>query len=546
MRIFVLKENLMMNHAFASLLREMAFLGELKDENPFKLRAWVNTARIIEEDSRDLKELVDSGEYTKISGIGKGSQALIKEFVASEKLAEHDALRRDFPPTIFELTEVPGLGPKKAKALFKELGLASLSELEYACQENRLVELKGFGAKTQNSILANIQKMKANRGKAILPVALAQANNIKSELEELADRVEESGELRRLDEIISILDFVVSESALTALEKDGFEKKASGALERSRPDELLVRVWLAEPENFGSVLLTTTGPAEFLTKLGPIPAAATEEEIFSAKKIPFLPAECRAVGVAPNDLVTQEDIKGVFHLHTDWSDGKNTLEEMVKAAADQGWEYLGVSDHSQTAFYANGLKSDRVLKQKAEVARVQALFPSVKIFHGIESDILSDGSLDFPDEILKEFDFVIASVHGQMKMNHDDMTARLLKVLEHPATTWLGHWTGRLLLGREGFSFDQDAVMAAAQKHGKGIELNANPYRLDIDWRLLPEAARREIPVGIFPDAHSAGGLNDLSYGVIMARKAGLSKDQIINTKPREEMEEWLRKRKFR
>lgn len=538
----------MTNEILASLLREMAFLGELQDENPFKIKAWQNSARILEEDSRDLVELVKTGEIASIPGVGKGTQAIAKEYVETGRVQEHESLRAAFPATIFELLEVAGLGPKKAKALYKELHLASLAELEYACQENRLVELKGFGAKTQANILLNIQKIKSNRGKAILPVALNQADEVREELEGLSgvERVEESGELRRLNEVVATLDFVVTgeASAEKSLVTAGFTALDDGSYRRTLPDSLTVRVWFVGAEEFGSKLLETTGPDAYVKKLGEIPAAAEEEDAFRALGVAYLPPECRDLGVPGDGLVEEKDIRGVFHLHTDWSDGKNTLEEMVKAAIEQGLEYLGVSDHSQTAFYANGLKAERVLAQQKEIARLREKYPHFKIFHGIESDILADGSLDFPDDVLKNFDFVIASVHGQMKMNRDDMTKRLVKVLEHPATTWLGHWTGRLLLGREGFDFDHELVLDTAAKHGKGIELNANPYRLDMDWRVAPAAAKRKIPIGIFPDAHSAGGLGDLRYGVWMARKAGLRKEQVINTLPAKEMEAWLQARK--
>ncbi|RZA09812.1 MAG: DNA polymerase/3'-5' exonuclease PolX [Proteobacteria bacterium] len=540
----------MNSESLSSILREMAFLGELQEENPFKLRAWANSARILEEDSRDVKDLVASGEIASIAGVGKGTQAIAKEFVETGRVQEHEALRAAFPATIFELLEVPGLGPKKAKALYKELGIGGLSELEYACQENRLTELKGFGAKTQSSILLNIQKLKSNRGKAILPAALIQADDVQEELEALSgvELVEVSGELRRLNEVISALDFVVAGAPETeaGLLEAGFVGLDDGSYRRVRADSLTVTVWLVEVEEFGSKLLETTGPAKYVESLGPIPNAAREMEVYQELNIRFLPPECRDVGACAEDLLVEGDIKGVFHLHTNWSDGRHTLEEMVIAAKEQGLEYIGLSDHSQTAFYANGLTNERVAQQKAEVARVQEKYPEVRIFHGIESDILADGSLDFPDEVLKEFDFVIASVHGQMKMNREDMTRRLVKVLEHPATTWLGHWTGRLLLGREGFDFDHEEVLRAAAANGKGIELNANPYRLDMDWREAGAVAAKNISIGIFPDAHSTGGLADVKYGVWMARKAGLSKGQIVNTKTRGEMEAWLQQRKFR
>jgi DNA polymerase (family 10) len=534
----------MANETLSNLLQEMAFLAEMKGDNPFKIRAWANAAGILEEQSQEAEELVASGEIAKIPGIGKGTQALVKEFVSMGRIQEHDDLRAAFPPGFLEIRAVRGLGPKKIKALYEQLQIGSLAELEYACLENRLVDLKGFGAKTQSSILANIEKIKANRGRAILPMAMQQAESVLEELKALpgVELVAETGELRRRLPVVGSLDFVLKGKA-ASLEKAGFEERGS-FWTRSVEDQLPVHVWIAGKEDFGTQLVATTGPSRLLDKMGLLPASGSEEEVFAAHSIEWLPPECRDLGIAPKDLVEEEDIRGVFHLHTKWSDGANTLEEMAAAAVERGFEYLGVSEHSQTAFYAHGLDEKRVLEQRKEIDRLQEKFPSLKIFQGIESDILSDGSLDYPADFLRQFDFVIASVHGQMRMNKEDMTKRLCRALENPATTWLGHWSGRLLLGRDAYAFDTEKVLACAAKHGKGIELNSNPYRLDLDWQIAPEAARLGISIGIFPDAHSVGGLDDVQYGVMMARKAGLTRQQITNTKTRKEMEAWLNERK--
>jgi DNA polymerase (family X) len=539
----------MANEQLASILREMAFFAELQGENPFKIRAWQKSADLLEEQADEAAELVSSGQIAKIPGIGKGTQALVEEFVKSGSVGECESLKAKFPPYILELTEVRGLGPKKIKALYEQLGVGSLTELEYACEENRLLGLKGFGEKTQSGILENIAKVKANRGRAILPMALQQADEVREELRALpgVERVEASGELRRLLPVQARLDFVLAgDRAAASLAQAGFTEAEKGSWRRTAPDRLMVYAHLASKEDFGTRLLETTGPEPFVCGLGKLAPAPEEREVFAAKSIELLPPESRDLGAAPAKLVEEKDIKGVFHLHTNWSDGKNTLEEMAAAALELGLEYLGVSDHSQTAIYAHGLDGKRLLEQRKEIDRVQEKFPSLRIFHGIESDILPDGSLDYPDELLKKLDFVIASVHGQMRMKPEEMTKRLCRVLEHPATTWLGHWTGRLLLGREGFQFDQEQVLEAAAKHGKGIELNSNPYRLDLDWSVAPEAARLGIPIGVFPDAHSAGGLADVRFGVWMARKAGLTAGQVVNTKSRKEMEAWLAERKFR
>lgn len=505
------------NEKLAEILQQMAFLAELKNENPFKVRALSNAAGILEDIPKPLSELIASGEIKKIAGIGKGTQAIVAEFVSSGKVSELEELKKGIPEGLLELREVRGLGPKKIKALYDDLGIASLAELEYACQENRLLDLKGFGEKTQASILKNIKALQGYKGKVILPVALQEAEELKDTLSAAkgVSRVELTGALRRHDEIVGEVELLVSgKGAKSALEKEGFQESGGGSFLKATERGVQARVHVSSEAGFDKLWEETTEGEGWLS------------------------------GKASKGLVEEKDIKGVFHLHTTWSDGKDSLEEMVKAADALGYEYLGVSDHSQTAFYAKGLDEKRVLEQKNEIAAVQKKFPKVRIFHGIESDILADGSLDYPKSFLKNFDFVIASVHGQMKMNREDMTKRICRALENPATTWLGHWTGRILLGREAYDFDLDEVLECAKKCGKAIELNANPYRLDVDWRLLPKLVKMGIGVGIHPDAHSAAGLADTKYGVWMARKAGLRAGDILNTKTRAEMEAWLEERR--
>lgn len=532
----------MANEVLAEILRELAYLLELEGANPFKIRALENSARLLEDQDKEVEELIASGEIEKIQGVGKGTQAIAREFVKTGKVAEHEELKAKFPPGIFEPLSVSGLGPKKAKALYEQLQIASLTELEYACRENRLVELKGFGEKTQANFLQAIEYLKASRGKMILPAALQEGETLLETIRgwKETEQAELAGELRRHLEIVGSLEVVAAggKDLGKKLEKEGFVQR--GAHYEKKGEGLVARVTLASPAAFGSVLLQRTGPEQFVHQFGEISPAASEQELFQRAKKDFLPPECRDLGHAPKGLIEEKDIRGVFHLHTKWSDGANTLEEMVLAAQELGLEYLGVSEHSRSAVYAHGLDEKRVLEQKKEIEKLRKKFPDFRIFHGIESDILADGSLDYDTKFLTNFDFVIASVHGAMRQSKSDMTKRLVNAVKNPATTWLGHWTGRLLLGRAGYEFDHEEVMKAAAGEGKGIELNASPYRLDIDWRELGRAAELKIPVGIFPDAHSAGGLADFKYGVWMARKAGLKASDIVNTKPLVEMEKWL------
>jgi len=535
----------MPNEALSRILDDMAFLAELLDENPFKIRAWKNAANVFSELSEPVEALVASGGIKNIEGIGKGTQAIAKEYVESGQVTELEELRKGFPSEILELRQIRGLGAKKIRMLYEQLSIGSLAELEYACEENRLTELKGFGEKTQASILKNIKEARSYAGKVILPVALQEADELLEHLQKLEgiSRAEATGDLRRHSEVLSSIDFLVIGEP-TALEKDGFVMDPGRFWRKITERGMQVRVWCASSSDFGSRWIETTGPSSFVQSLGKIADFKTEEELFREKKRKPLPPECRDLSIESDSLLEEKDIRGVFHLHTTWSDGKNSLEEMVEEAERLGLEYLGVSEHSKSAFYANGLNEDRVLEQKEEIIRLQKLHPAVRIFHGIESDILADGSLDYPQNFLKQFDFVIASVHGQMKMKKEEMTDRLCGALANPFTTWLGHWSGRLLLGREGYEFDVEKVLKCAAKHGKAIELNANPYRLDIDWRILPRAIELGVGIGIHPDAHSIGGLKDTKFGVWMARKAGLSTAQVLNTKTRSEMEKWLADRK--
>lgn len=526
----------MVNEKFSDHLEKMAFLLELKSENPFKIKAFQNAARILRDETEEIAVLVETGKIISLPGVGKGTQALAKEFVATKKIEEFEALKKEFPETIFELREVRGLGPKKCKVLFTELGIASLSELEYACRENRLLDLKGFGEKTQTSILANIEELKKNRNFLLLPQAQFLAEEIKEQLrEKIKADITIVGEVARSLEIISRLEFYAHTPLKTLPAKFHCNEIDKG-------------IWEGKTEEGFPIFLFEKSENELeqeaIFRLSSAPAF-WKKEANHFKALAWLPAEAReeeniAHIKMPQQILEEKNIRGVFHMHTKWSDGANSLEEMVKGCVALGYEYMGISDHSQSAFYANGLKESSVYQQKEEINTLQKKYPEIKIFHGIESDILADGSLDYPKEILESFDFVIASVHGQFRMSKEEMTKRICRALENPYTTWLGHSTGRLLLGRKGYEVDMEKILQTASEAKKGIELNSNPYRLDLDWRHLHRAKEWGIPIGIFPDAHSVEGLKDVKYGVLMARKALLTPKDVVNTKSRAEMEKFL------
>lgn len=563
-----------MNQQIIAILEDLAFYSELASANPFKIKALHNGARVIQGLPDTVETMLENGELAKTKGIGKGLISIISDVVANGESKELKEASEQFPAQILELREIPGLGPKKIKALYENFSIASISELEYACHENRLVELKGFGAKSQEKIIRALDELRLNRGKVLLPVAEHLGHAIHAQLKKIKriHSAEVVGELRRLNEVIASLDFLIdadasSEKELLQLlanlpiewsknaQKSDTEVSATPAvlvIHGTHEDGINVRFFLRQATteiSLAAQKALLTGPEAIRSKLNKNPNALekdSEIEVFAAAGIPFLAPEVRdnpAPIAESAQLIECSDIKGVFHLHTTASDGANSLAEMAEKCRALGFSYMGVSDHSQSAFYAGGLKKDAIEKQREEIASLNAQWSDFKIFHGIESDILANGELDYPDSILAKFDFVIASVHGQFQMKPDDMTKRICRALSNPYTTWLGHPTGRLLLGRKGYEFDFDEVFATAAKEKKGIELNSNPYRLDLDWRHLQKAGKLKIDIGIFPDAHSARGLEDFRYGVMMARKGGLTVENISNTKSLKEMEAWLAKK---
>jgi DNA polymerase (family 10) len=420
------------------------------------------------------------------------------------------------------------LGPKKAKLLIDELEIRTWGELEYACRENRLVGLKGFGEKAQAKILEQLQFLQSTRGQARWVDADATARTV---LKKAKGRAEIVGALARRLEVVDGIDVLV-------------EKK-----QEFKSDALPVRVHVSSGSwGYDRVKLSST--EEFWLALGapaPFPAK-TEEEFFAHLKVPFVAPEMRETEESVKlaragklaDVLPWDGVRGIFHNHTTYSDGTASVEEMVAAARDLGYSYIGISDHSQSAFYAQGLKSDALKKQEKEIRKAQDKFPDIRVFWGIESDILADGALDYPAAELKKFDFVIASIHSRFQMDGAQMTERMLKAIRNPATRFVGHLTGRLLLGRKGYALDIDKIARECAKLDVAIEINAHPSRLDIDWRqggLLREYGTK---VSINPDAHEIEGLKDVEHGVAVARKALLPTGLVVNARSAKEVASWL------
>lgn len=535
----------------SDLLDEMKELLTLNGENVFKARAYERASAAVS-GRDDLKERAAQGKLTDIEGVGKGIAGVLEEFLLHGTTTERDALRAKLPPGLWELTRLPGLGPKKAKQLIDELGVTSAGELEYACRENRLVHLKGFGEKAQAKILDGIQFARAHSGKARLGDVWPWTELFLPSLTAALGgaTVSETGPLRRRLEVVDHLDYLIA--AEPGQETELREKAKEALAARQGEPPVPVEFHFATPSQYGYELARTTASADHWARLGaPASFAAADEVAFYLRaKLPVIPAEMRETGAEIelarsgdlSDLLPWDGVRGIFHNHTTRSDGGATLEEMVQAAAKRGYQYIGISDHSQSAVYAQGLKLPDLLDQEKEIRAVQEKFPQIRVFWGIESDILADGSLDYDAEVLSRFDFVIASIHSRFQMDRAQMTARLLNAVRNPATRFIGHITGRLLLGRKGYDFDMEAILKEAAQHDVAVEINSHPARLDIDWRWGPQIRQYGTRVSINPDAHDLAGLDDVRYGVAMARKGLIPRAQVVNAGSVDEVARWLKR----
>jgi DNA polymerase (family 10) len=558
-------------------LEEIRGLMELKGENPFKIRAFEKAATTIEGlgPEEDLVARAHAGTLTEIPGIGKGISQVLTEYLIEGKTTARDELSASLPEGLLDLTRVPGLGPKKALVLIEELGIKTLGELEYACQENRLLKLKGFGDKVQAKILAGVQFLLANSGQMRLSDAFPVAERLLLVLTRAANegrhpaggafRVSETGALRRRRETLSELEFLVETLAGEKTTK-AIEEKLRLAMTKEFSSgglSLPVVFHFAETARYGTELARTTATPESWKALqGSAPnlssadgnglesvTAPDEEKFFAAIESRWIPPEMRETGEEValarkgelDRVVAWDGLRGCFHNHTTRSDGVATLEEMVVGAKKRGMHYIGISDHSKSAFYAQGLTEAILAEQERELREVQERHPDIRIFWGIESDILADGSLDYGDDVLARFDFVIASVHSRFQMDRTTMTERIIQAVRNPRTTMLGHLTGRLLLGRKEYALEVERVIRECAKYEVAIEINANPARLDIDWRWGAELRREKCMVSVNPDAHEVDGLDDIKYGLCVARKALLPADLVVNTRDTAGVEAWLR-----
>ena len=530
----------MTNPEIARHFNELAKLMELHRDNPFKIRSYVSAYNKLRKMEQPLAEMSEA-ELQGIPGVGKAIAAKIHELATTGRMATLDKWREQTPEGIREMLGVRGFGPKKVKAVWDGLGVTTVGQLLYAINENRLVELKGFGAKTQETLREKLEFHQRSRGQFLYRTLDVAASALLTQLGSLHpdERFERTGPLRRCCPTLGRLEVQTTLAPAAAQKIKGLEDLITkDDVTTATLDGFPVAFHHCTADNFGSKWFRSTGHRDFLTAfVAAFPGTdftncATEAEVFARAACDPIPPELREddtwIPAARNgqlpELIEPEDVRGVVHAHSTWSDGIHSLRQMAEAARDKGYAYLTISDHSKSAFYAGGLTVEQVREQWAEVDALNAELAPFRIYKSIESDILADGSLDYPDDVLAGFDLVIASVHSGLNMDEEKATRRLLTAIANPHTTVLGHPTGRLLLSRAGYPLDHRAVIDACAEHGVAIELNANPYRLDLDWRWIPYAVERGVPVSINPDAHATGGIDDIRYGVLAARKGGLTK----------------------
>lgn len=566
----------MTNKEVVEVLEEIALLLDLSGESPFKSRAYTNAARRIEQLNSTIADLVELGTVQDIQGVGDALEKKIVELVTTGVMGYHVDLRAQFPESLFDLFKIPGLGPKRIKAVYGELGIQSLDALEEACTGGTISKLKGFGPKMQEKIVEGISFAKQHQGLHLLNEARDQAVRLKNVLANhpATIRIEIAGSLRRCKEVVHDADLIASSSDPVALMKSFVEDSEVKQItnQGETKSSVLLQTGLAvdlrvvSDEEYPFALAHFTGSKDHNVVMrqrakekglklneyglfddGGTKVCADEADLYGALDLNYIPPELREdMGEFDVErlpiLVELDDLKGMIHCHSTYSDGRNTIEEMALATRDRGYQYLTITDHSQSAAYAGGLFPERIEMQHAEIEKLNRELAPFRIFKGIESDIRSDGSLDYEDEILKSFDLIIASVHSKLDMSEKEATKRVVTAAENPYTTILGHPTGRLLLARAGYPLDYEKLFDACAANAVAIEINANCHRLDLDWRYVRRAKEKGVKLSIGPDAHGVSGLDNMVYGVGMARKGWLEADDVLNTMSANVFEVWCAK----
>ncbi len=558
------------------ILDHLAQLLELRGENPFKIRAYQRGARALETLSEPLERLIDEERLGKVEGIGKAIEEKVSELVVTGHLRYYEELVASFPATLFELFELQGLGAKKIKILYESLGVNSIADLQVACESGKVARLAGFGEKSAINILKAIAFYQEHVGLFRIDQVMPLAEQLLEDLRSQPDvgQCQVAGSFRRCKEVLGDLDLLVSSKNPEAvlaffvahpLVREILSRgstKSSVRLEGGLQCDLRV----VKPEEFPFALIYFSGSKEHNIRLrnralergwslneyrytvqpgsAEPPLIHDEKELYASLDLDYIPPELRedrgeiaaAESKSLPKLLEWTELRGTFHCHTTASDGKNTLREMAQAAQELGLDYLGIADHSKSSYQANGLSEERLLQQRHEIQQLnQEIFP-FRIFSGIECDILKDGTLDFSDEVLASLDYVVASVHSSFGLSETAMTDRIIRAIENPYVTMLGHLTGRRFFSRDPYPVNIPAVIEAAAATGTIIELNASPYRLDMDWRWWSLAKEKGVKCAINPDAHSTQGLQNLKFGCLLARKGWLTKEEVINTRSLEQV----------
>ena len=568
------------NRALTRAFKLTAQLMELHDENPFKIRAIEGTASALEALSFPVAEVERAGLPDR-TGLSKTAAAKVAELLDTGTFSDLQRLLEITPPGVVELLGIKGIGPKKIRSLWRELGIETTEQLREAAETDQVSKLKGFGKKTQDGILEALEFAGQSKGKLLYPQAEKLADDLAQLLRDTlnTEQVAVAGEIRRRLETVETVGLVVATNRpeqahqlLNGLPGLSADPRRSGPFAwRGTATEsgVQVEVLLVKPEDFTTEVFLNSAAEAHLSEYIPQPTNPPthpltlrqlarrekfqqEEALYEKAGLQFVVPELREgmgeIALAAEQklpqLLEDGDLRGSLHNHSTYSDGNHSLREMATWLRDHHYQYLGICDHSQAAHYANGLSVERVRQQHQEIDALNAELAPFRIFKGIESDILGDGSLDYPSEVLASFDFIVASVHSNLKMDEAKATNRLLRAIENPYTTMLGHPTGRLLLRRQGYPINYKAVIDACAQHQVIIEINANPWRLDLDWRWVRYALDQGVPLSINPDAHHTNGYEDMRYGVLMGRKGMLTKEMTFNAKSVEEIAAYFEARK--
>jgi DNA polymerase (family 10) len=552
------------NYALADQFSLLSKLMDIHGENPFKSRSYATAAFTLEKLATQARDMEES-ELSATRGIGASIAQKIRELLETGELQLLKEIIANTPPGVIEMLSIKGIGPKKIATIWKEMGIESTGELLYACEENRLMLYKGFGAKTQENIKESIEFYNQQQGRFLYSEIEAFLPSIEPYLKKslAPHQVALTGAFRRQDPVIDQIEYI-TEADLKRI-KSIFQTAQPPQVLEEGIDSITYQLknglklkMISAPVDFEKSHFLTTADSGFhqcmdskdpnwLLKL----EGNTEEALLSSIGIAPCPPclwnktfSQTSADIDSHQLIQPEHIKGIIHSHSNWSDGSNTLEEMAEGCIARGFEYLVISDHSKTASYAGGLSEEKIREQHKKIDDLNQRYAPFKIFKSIESDILGDGSLDYSDEVLASFDLVIASVHSNLKMSQEKAMMRLTKAIENPYTTILGHMTGRLLLSRNGYPVDHEAIIETCAQHGVVIELNAHPRRLDIDWEWIPLAIKKGVLISINPDAHALEGFDDCKYGVLAAQKGGLTPQWNLSSMGLAEFQAFLNRKK--